>query len=69
MRLTKGSLDGLPPACLAAVNRAIDRDRREGAGDAYDLVLVVARAVWRAGIKRGREIERADRSMPKRSGR
>jgi hypothetical protein len=60
-RLTKGSLENLPPSCRAAVRRAVDRDAREGAGDLYDLALVVARAVWRAGIARGRELERAER--------
>lgn len=58
MRHTTGSLQDLPPECLAAVKRAMTKDGRNGSGDAHDFALVIARAVWRAGIKRGRELER-----------
>lgn len=60
-RLTRGSLLHLPPECKAAVDRAIARDARCGAGDTHDFALSIARAVWRAGIKHGRALERADR--------
>ena len=60
MRLTKGSLEDLPPECLAAVRRALTKDQRDGAGDWHDFALVIARAVWRAGIARGRALERRD---------
>ncbi len=66
MRITKGSLDDLPPGCREAYQRASDRDQREGDGSVGDFVLSVARAVWRAGIRRGREQERARREREER---
>lgn len=62
-RLTKGSLVDLPPGCRDAYQRARDRDQREGDGSVGDFVLSVARAVWRAGIRHGREQERARRAL------
>ena len=59
MSRTRGSIAGLPAACRDAVRRAIERDRRQGSGDTQDLVLVVARAVWRAGIAHGRALGQA----------
>ena len=51
-----GAIDKLPHAMRAAVKRAIASNARRGAGDINDLVVFVARAVWRAGVAQGRAI-------------
>jgi hypothetical protein len=60
-----GSIDRLPAELRDAVKRALVKDAQQGAGDISDLVVLVALAVWRAGVKRGRELERRQRSAKK----